>query len=88
MRTLPILLAEIFNGRRITLDHLPKELIQSKNTEIPANDTEQSGIDPESILNALKKTHWNKAKVARMFGISRPTLYKKIKEYKLNDPGA
>jgi len=44
--------------------------------------------EPEVILQALEKTAWNKAKAARLLGISRQTIYRKIDEYKINTPDA
>ncbi len=38
---------------------------------------------PDEVLDALEQTDWNKAKAARLLGVSRPTLYRKIKEYNL-----
>jgi PAS domain S-box-containing protein len=35
----------------------------------------------EKILQALEKTAWNKAKAARLLGISRQTFYRKLKKY-------
>lgn len=38
-------------------------------------------IMKEDILGALEKTGWNKVQTARVLGISRPNLYKKMKDY-------
>ncbi len=38
---------------------------------------------PQTILNILDKTDWNISKTARDLGMSRPTLYKKIRDLKL-----
>lgn len=35
------------------------------------------------IVNALEKTAWNKQKAARILGVSRTTLYRKIEKYRL-----
>jgi len=40
----------------------------------------------QGLLLALEKTAWNKAKAARLLGISRQTLYRKIRENNLNEP--
>jgi len=37
-----------------------------------------SGIEKETIFNALKVTNGNKSKTAKLLGISRSTLYKKL----------
>ena len=38
-----------------------------------------------SIMNALKKTEGNREKTAALLGISKSTLWRKMKEYKLNE---
>ena len=39
--------------------------------------------DSHAILEALDETAWNKAKAARLLGMDRVTLYRKIKRYNL-----
>jgi PAS domain S-box-containing protein len=45
-------------------------------------------IDSElqGLMRALEKTAWNKAKAARLLGISRQTIYRKIKENNIIEP--
>ncbi len=68
--------------KTITVNHLPqvfKEFIGTKSSLL-----EDIKIDePQAIIQALKKTAWNKARAARLLGMSRRTIYRKIKEYKL-----
>jgi PAS domain S-box-containing protein len=41
---------------------------------------------PNTVLQHLEMTDWNIAKASRLLGISRQTLYKKIKKYKMTKP--
>jgi transcriptional regulator of acetoin/glycerol metabolism len=48
--------------------------------------SEQSGItERERFIQALKKTDWNKAKAARVLGVSRRTIYRKLQDYGIED---
>ncbi|MBI5049292.1 MAG: sigma 54-interacting transcriptional regulator [Nitrospirae bacterium] len=68
----------------ITVDDLPLELKSFNETTAPAlMGKEDNGA--EAIRNALEKTAGNKAKAARLIGISRQTIYRKIKELKIRD---
>jgi len=73
------------HGRVITLEHLPLEIRDYERTEkitIP----KIQGREPkqvQEILNALNKARWNKTKAARMLGISRRTVHRKIQFYQL-----
>ncbi len=66
----------------ITFDHLPPDFMSAPEIERRAPDEIQD-TDSQAILDALDKTAWNKAKAARLLGIDRVTLYRKIKRYNL-----
>jgi two-component system, NtrC family, response regulator HydG len=73
------------NGATITLEDLPAEIKDYSTQEIPAppDRPKISSLPPRDILQALAKTDWNKAKAARLLGISRPTLYHLIELHHL-----
>jgi len=66
----------------ITPEHLPFEF---KTIVIQPSIAHNNGEidDPQIILQALERTDWNKAKAAQLLGISRRTIYRKIKEYNI-----
>lgn len=73
------------NGPTITLEYLPPEIRDYPSAEILASPDQPtiSTRQPQEILQALIKTGWNKAKAARLLGISRPTLYHLINFHNL-----
>lgn len=58
----------------------PKELSR-RETNASDNRTQPKGSDKELITAMLEKTDWNKAKAARLLGVSRATLYTKLLKY-------
>ncbi len=42
-------------------------------------------VEKETILRALETTHGDRAKAAQLLGIGRTTLYRKLKEYKIEN---
>lgn len=68
----------------ITVDHLPVELREYTSTKGDSRkDREYDEL--KKIIVALEKSGWNKSKAARILGISRPTIYRKIKEIGISD---
>jgi len=70
------------NRNIITFDHLPLDFLSSPEVKRRSPDGTPTA-DSQAILEALHKTAWNKAKAARLLGIDRVTLYRKIKQYNL-----
>ncbi|SHJ35652.1 PAS domain S-box-containing protein [Malonomonas rubra DSM 5091] len=69
-------------GTRVEASHLPAELTLVSHEKIPSA---SSSVDAEAIRSALSKTGGNKAKAARLLGISRRTIYRKIDEFGIDD---
>ena len=77
------------NSPTITVEDLPAELKDYSTQEeapAPPDRPKISSLQPPDILQALAKTGWNKAKAARLLGISRPTLYQLIDLHQLRPP--
>jgi DNA-binding NtrC family response regulator len=73
-------------GNRITRRELPEEFNFSRRSEgLPASHCTQTlkEMEAQTIKEALQKLEGNKSKVARMLGISRKALYKKMREFQL-----
>ncbi|GAB6057650.1 sigma-54 dependent transcriptional regulator [Desulfonatronum parangueonense] len=72
----------ICNQNIVTFDHLPSDFMNAPKLEKQSS-TRHREVDSQAILEALDKTAWNKAKAARLLGVDRVTLYRKIKKYNL-----
>ncbi len=79
-------------GEIIQREHLPTELFSETSLEKLARRKTDStneqivgqGSEKESILAMLEKTGWNKAKAARLLGVSRSNFYTKLFKYGIN----
>jgi two-component system, NtrC family, response regulator HydG len=64
----------------VTVDHLPPDFREVADSGEISSLRQDRGRESEAILQALHKTDWNKARAARLLGISRQALYQKIKK--------
>jgi transcriptional regulator with PAS, ATPase and Fis domain len=69
--------------KNITLKHIPSEIRDYNSINKNENQLDISD-EVKKILQTLEQTEWNKAKTARLLGISRQTLYRKIRENNIN----
>ncbi len=68
----------------ITVDMLPQSLVEFS-TDNSSFIAKAESLEPDIILDALKKSGWNKAKAARLLHINVRTMYRKIEKYKLKE---
>mgnify|MGYP001800810288 FL=1 len=68
------------NGDSLVPVNLPREI-----QDVDATATfSKSTFEKERILQALRKTNFNKSKAAQLLNITRKTLYNKINQYQLD----
>ncbi|MFW2365259.1 MAG: sigma 54-interacting transcriptional regulator [Desulforhopalus sp.] len=80
-------------GEFIEEEHLPPEFLSAApgdsstrvQGELIRSVSAEPGSEKESILTILEKTDWNKAKTARLLGVSRATLYSKLLKYNIEE---
>jgi two-component system response regulator HydG len=75
-------------GKRIEATDLPSVLHLSADAEVAA--TTETGTIKDNEAKLLKEVlddcDWNKKEAARRLGISRNTLYRKLKKYQISPP--
>ncbi len=74
------------HGGAITLKHLPADIRHAEAPEEsprPKSKQQTSEIEVQAIREALVKTGWNKSKAARLLGIGRRTIYRKIEDHQI-----
>jgi two-component system response regulator HydG len=74
-------------GSRIELTHLPAVLGRSRQ-DLNSASSSRSLFDNEKrhLLEVMEECDWNKSQAARRLGISRSTLYDKLKKYHVLRP--
>ncbi len=69
-------------GETLLLEDLPGEIrayVKNGETAAPG----KRAVTGEDVRKALDRTDWNKAKAARLLGIGRRTIYRKIEEFNI-----
>ena len=75
---------------RITLRNLPPQIIARQDGAPPLTQAVAKGytlreLEKEYIKRVLESTRGNKTEAAKILGVDRTTLYRKLLEYKVND---
>jgi sigma-54 dependent transcriptional regulator, acetoin dehydrogenase operon transcriptional activator AcoR len=70
-------------GETVTIDHFPDKLTEQSLLQNEEQLTTLENIEKESIKKALEVFEGNITRTSKLLGITRKTLYKKIKDYDL-----
>ncbi|MGE4290992.1 MAG: sigma-54 dependent transcriptional regulator [Desulfovibrio sp.] len=68
-------------GGSIGVDHLPKDLPLERVPPLDGPSTGFGGNERQDLLAALQEAKWNKSRAARLLGISRSSLYNRLREH-------
>jgi len=71
-------------GSRIGIDDLPPELRETVSAVAPIGDALPEETERERVIAALQRTGGNRARAARLLGIGRATLYRRLEELGIN----
>lgn len=70
-------------GQKIEASHLPEAILANHPLDLGRSTGSMVETEKRLLEDTLMKCRWNKSKAARQLGISRSTLYYKIKRYQL-----
>jgi DNA-binding NtrC family response regulator len=71
-------------GNEITVEHLPSRLLKHQDLGISESSVMTlQELEKKYVLRILSLTQYNIQKTARLLGIGRPALYRKIEKYKI-----
>ena len=73
------------HGPTIRPEHLPPEVLQTGRRE-RSRPVIGGRVEAQAILKALEETGWNRSQAARRLEIDRTTLWRKMKEYRIQAP--
>ncbi|HQL00666.1 MAG TPA: sigma 54-interacting transcriptional regulator [Smithellaceae bacterium] len=73
-------------SREIEKRHLPDSLSADPSTCAPQKAHSLRDVEAAYLLDALKQNNWNRPKTARMLGMHKSTLYRRIKALGLSRP--
>ncbi len=81
-------LVTLAEGPRIEIEDLPEE-VRAYFSEAPSETSLQTIIEQaerEHIIKVLKSTDGNRTRAAELLGVSRKTLWEKMRQYGITDP--
>jgi transcriptional regulator of acetoin/glycerol metabolism len=84
LRTVLRTLAALCDDRRIGLEDLPAVIRQARPQPVRANELSESPLDDAerlALLNALEQQRWHMSHTAEQLGVSRNTLYRKLRKH-------
>ncbi len=67
----------------IKLEHLPASLTDTPKENVESVKGKRNEVELQAVIDALEKTRWNKTMAAKLLGIDRQTIYRKIKKYNI-----
>jgi len=74
-------------GGSIGLAHLPAKLLEKEASALPAPGPAPINQGPgQRVVEALEQAGWNRTQAAEQLGISRVTLWKRMKKYGIQPP--
>jgi DNA-binding NtrC family response regulator len=77
-------------GKPIELEHLPAELApdpeRPSQTSMRQLQEAEADFERSYLLRALRRTGWNRTRAAELLGISRKTLWKKMRKLAIGEP--
>lgn len=77
----------LLDGKMIDTEHLPDELRhRCEKTGAVSSPRKLADVEWDTVLEALTQTNGNRLQAAKLLGISRSTLYDKLKDHKLIQP--
>jgi PAS domain S-box-containing protein len=76
-------------GSTVERDHLPPKILQTHRTpgNRMARNNRAKSLEREELLRVLRQTGGNQSEAARKLGISRVTVWKRIKKYHIKSSG-
>ena len=79
----------VCQSQTINMDNLPQEIrehLSIYHSHENRHSRKRTPLTREDIYSALENTGWNKVQAARILGVSRPSLYQKMKDYNICIP--
>lgn len=75
-------------GPTLSIEHLPKPVSPLSKQAVPSRSKEGTlaNQEKELMIKVLEKMNWNQAKAAAELGISRSTLWRRLKEFGIKIP--